>query len=135
MAERMYPFRQLRDAGARLSAGSDWWFTDENPWNDMEAGATSRDPGIADSIPMLPNHTLDVETLLRARTLGAAYQLQDETETGSIEVGKRADFVVIDRNILRIPAEKIHETHVLMTFFGGKQVAGPTEQGVADPVR
>ena len=135
MAERMYPFRQLRDAGARLSAGSDWWFTDENPWNDIEAGATSRDPGIADSIPMLPNHTLDVETLLRARTLGAAYQLQNEKETGSIEVGKRADFVVIDRNILRIPAEKIHETHVLVTFFDGKQVAGPMEQGVADPVR
>lgn len=130
-AGRMYPFRQLRDAGARMSAGSDWWFTDENPWNDIEAGATSRDPGAADSSPMLPGHTLDVKTLVTARTLGAAYQLQSERVTGSIAAGKRADFVVIDQDILRIPTGKIHETQVLMTFFDGKRVAGHIVNGKA----
>ena len=127
-AASMYPYRPLRDAGARLSAGSDWFYTDENPWNDIEAGVTSRDPGDPDSGPMLPGHALDVKSLLTARTLDGAYQMQNERETGSIEVGKRADFVVIDRDILRIPADRVHETRVLMTFFDGKRVAG---QGIA----
>jgi predicted amidohydrolase YtcJ len=72
---------------------------------------------------MLPGHALDVKSLLTARTLGGAYQMQNERETGSIEVGKRADFVVIDRDILKIPADRVHETRVLMTFFDGKRVA------------
>jgi predicted amidohydrolase YtcJ len=123
-AASMYPYRPLHDAGARLSAGSDWFYTDENPWNDIEAGVTSRDPGDPDSGPMLPGYALDVKSLLTARTLGGAYQVQNERETGSIEVGKRADFVVIDRDILKIPADSVHETRVLMTFFDGKRVAG-----------
>lgn len=85
---------------------------------------TSRDPGDPDSGPMLPGHALDVKSLLTARTLDGAYQMQNERETGSIEVGKRADFVVIDRDILKIPADSVHETRVLMTFFDGKRVAG-----------
>jgi predicted amidohydrolase YtcJ len=122
LAKRMYPFRQLGEAGARLSAGSDWFFTDENPWNDIEAGATSRDPGVADSVAMLPDHTIDVKTLLKARTIDAAYQMFDEKEIGSIEVGKDADLVVVNQNILDIPVDQIHRTKVLMTFFAGREV-------------
>jgi len=65
-----------------------------------------------------------VKSLLTARTLDGAYQMQNERETGSIEVGKRADFVVTDRDILKIPADRVHEARVLMTFFDGKRVAG-----------
>jgi predicted amidohydrolase YtcJ len=122
LAERMYPFRQLHEAGARLSAGSDWFFTDENPWNDIEAGATSRDPGVADSVPMLPDHTVDVRTLIAARTLDAAYQMFSEKETGSIEIGKDANLIVVNQNILEVPVDQIHQTKVLMTFFAGKQI-------------
>ena len=120
----MYPFRQLGEAGARLSAGSDWFFTDENPWTDIEAGATSRDPGVADSVPMLPDHTVDVKTLLKARTIDAAYQLFNEKETGSIEAGKDADLVVVNQNILDVPVDQIHRTKVLMTFFAGREIRG-----------
>jgi len=123
-AERMYPFRRLHEAGARLSAGSDWFFTDENPWNDIEAGVTSRDPGVRDSKPMLPDHTLDLTTLLAARTRDAAYQMFTDTETGSIEEGKQADLVVINQNILTSPADQIHRTKVLAAFFDGKQIVG-----------
>ena len=71
---------------------------------------------------MLPQHALDLKSLVTARTLGGAYQMQNERETGSIEVGKRADFVVNDQDILKIPPANIHETRVLMTFFGGKRL-------------
>jgi predicted amidohydrolase YtcJ len=124
LALRMYPFRQLRDAGAQLSAGSDWFFTDENPWNDIEAGTTSRDPGVVDQKPMLPASALDLKTLVRARTIGAAYQMFNEKITGSIEVGKQADLVVINQNIFAVPIERVHNTKVLMTFLAGRQLGG-----------
>jgi predicted amidohydrolase YtcJ len=122
IAERMYPFRDLRDAGAHIAGSSDWFFTDENPWHNIESGATSKDPGEASEEPMLPNQTLPVGFLLQARTINAAYQLRIEHERGSIEVGKKADFIVVDRNILTEPVDRIHDTKVLMTFFEGREV-------------
>jgi predicted amidohydrolase YtcJ len=121
IAERMYPYRDLRDAGAHVAGGSDWFFTDVNPWRNIESGATSKDPGEA-SEPMVPNQTLPVGFLLQARTIYAAYQLRAEHKTGSIEVGKKADFIVVDRNILTEPVDRIHDTKVLMTFFEGREV-------------
>ena len=122
VAMSMLPYRQIQRAGALLSAGSDWFFTDENPWHDIESGATSRDPGALDEPPMLPHQTMDVESLLRASTINAAYQMYSERERGSIEVGKQADLVVIDRNILKIPVDQVHNTQVLMTIFEGREL-------------
>ena len=123
LALPLFPYRQLQRAGAQLATGSDWFFTDENPWHDLESGATSRDPGAADEPPMLPDQTIDVDTLLRASTIGAAYQMYSEHQTGSIEVGKQADLVVLDQNILKVPVGDIHQTRVLMTFFEGRELA------------
>jgi predicted amidohydrolase YtcJ len=122
LAERMYPFRDLRDAGAHVAGSSDWFYTDGNPWHNIGSGATSKDPGEASEEPMLPNQTLPVGFLLQARTINAAYQLRAEHKTGSIEVGKKADFIVVDRNILTEPLDRIHDTKVLMTFFEGREV-------------
>jgi predicted amidohydrolase YtcJ len=71
---------------------------------------------------MLPNQTVDVESLLRASTINAAYQMYSEKQTGSIEVGKQADFAVVDRNILKVPVNDIHKTQVLMTIFEGREL-------------
>jgi predicted amidohydrolase YtcJ len=71
---------------------------------------------------MVPNQTLPVGFLLQARTINAAYQLRAEHKTGSIEVGRKADFIVVDRNILTEPVDRIHDTKVLMTFFEGREV-------------
>jgi predicted amidohydrolase YtcJ len=122
LAGRLMPYRALRDAGARLAAGSDWFYTEVNPWITMEAGLTSKDPGGSNTQAMLPNYTLDLPTLLRAHTTNAAYQMYRENETGAIEVGKRADFIVLDQNPMQIAAEKLHETKVLMTFLDGTMI-------------
>jgi predicted amidohydrolase YtcJ len=119
---RLMPYRPLKDAGARLAAGSDWFYTEENPWRAMQAGATSRDPGSAGGQPMIPNHALDLPTLLRARTADAAYQLYLERRTGTITVGKRADLIVVDRDPLRSPIEQLHQTAVDLTLLDGKVV-------------
>jgi predicted amidohydrolase YtcJ len=125
LAAQMLPYGRLHAAGARLAGGSDWFFTNENPWQDIEAGATSRDPGEATQKAMLPGHVIDQQALVDARTIGGAYQMFSESSSGSIEVGKSADLVVIDRNVLKIPAKEIHGTQVVMTFFEGRQIAGP----------
>lgn len=124
LAGRMFPYRAIHEAGVPLAAGSDWYYTEENPWIDIEAGITSREPGVASSVPMLPDSTLDLATLLRARTRGAAYQMYQERDTGSIEAGKRADLVVIDRDIIHGPLEAIHSTRVLLTILDGRPVYG-----------
>lgn len=122
LAGRLMPYRSLAQAGALLAAGSDWFYTDENPWVSMEAGATSKDPGGPNAQAMLPNHTLDIATLLQARTSGGAYQMYLEQQTGTIEVGKRADLVVLAQDPLEVPVERLHETVVEMTLVDGKMV-------------
>ena len=119
---RLMPYRALRDAGARLASGSDWFYTEENPWFAMEAGITSKDPGGANQQAMLPNYTLDFATLIAARTSGAAYQMYRENETGTLEVGKRGDVIVVDQDPFAIAPEELHKTHVLMTFLDGTMI-------------
>jgi predicted amidohydrolase YtcJ len=122
LAGRLMPYRGLRDAGARLAAGSDWFYTEENPWFAMESGITSMDPGGANKQAMLPNYTLDFATLIAARTSGAAYQMYRENETGSIEAGKRGDMIVVSQDPFVIAAQELHKTRVLMTFLDGAMI-------------
>jgi hypothetical protein len=122
LAGRLMPYRSLRDAGARLASGSDWFYTEENPWITLEAGITSKDPAGSNKQAMLANNTLDFATLLAARTSGAAYQMYRETETGTLEVGKRGDFIVVDRDPFGLAPEELHKTRVLMTFLDGTLV-------------
>ena len=122
LAGRLLPYRALRDAGARLASGSDWFYTEENPWFTMEAGITSKDPGGTNKQAMLPNYTLDFVTLIAARTTGAAYQMYRENETGTIEIGKRGDLIVVNQDPFAIAPEELHETNVLMTFLDGTMI-------------
>ncbi len=119
---RLMPYRPLKDAGARLAAGSDWFYTEENPWRAMQSGATSKDPGNGTGQPMIANHAVDLPTLLRARTANAAYQLYLERQTGTVTVGKRADLIVVDRDPLRTPIEQLHQTLVDLTLLDGQVV-------------
>lgn len=119
---RLMPYRPLKDAGARLAAGSDWFYTEENPWRAMQSGATSKDPGNGTGQPMIANHAVDLPTLLRARTANAAYQLYLERQTGTVTVGKRADLIVVDRDPLRAPIEQLHQTLVDLTLLDGQVV-------------
>ena len=60
--------------------------------------------------------------VLRAATINAAYELHEDDATGSLEIGKFADLVVLDRNPLKVPAEEIAKTKVLETVVGGQVV-------------
>ena len=70
----------------------------------------------------MPEQKITVEEALRAYTIGSAYAEFAEAEKGSLERGKLADFVLLDRDLTRIPVETIRDARVMMTVVGGQVV-------------
>jgi hypothetical protein len=108
---QLLPLGQLHDAGARVTLSSDW---DVNPLSPL---------GIMQNALSLGERSLpSLETAVRAYTLDAAYSLRQEQDTGSLEVGKQADLVVLDRDIFQLPVKQLGKTKVLWTLLGGEEV-------------
>ncbi|MDD1632538.1 MAG: amidohydrolase family protein, partial [Methylococcaceae bacterium] len=120
--ERMYPIGSVARAGAPLAAGSDWPVTSMDPLAAMQVAITRSDPRKAGGAQLGPDERVDLDTILAAYTIGGAQLLHQEAETGSIEVGKSADLVVLDRNLFAIPPAEIAQARVLLTLFEGKLV-------------
>ena len=120
-----YPTKTAKQAGAVLVAGSDApvLTKDPQPFVNMEFGVTRARHGLR---PMSPQQRLDIRDLIDAYTINGAHALNRASEIGSIEVGKSADFVVVDQNILALAdeghPEKIGDTKVIETWFMGKKV-------------
>jgi hypothetical protein len=117
------PLKTIIDAGAVVSYGSDWDNIPEpDPWFALEGMITRQYPGKPEYGQLNPDERVDVETAIQIFTRNGAMALEKEDETGTIEPGKSADFIVINQNILEIPVEKIHKTKVLRTVLQGKTV-------------
>ncbi|MDH5243873.1 MAG: amidohydrolase [Chloroflexota bacterium] len=114
-----YPFRSLLDAGAVLAMGSDWSVSTPDPLLEMEL-AVERvwDGNRGGREPLLPDERIDLVDALAAFTAGSAY-VNHLDETGTLEVGKLADLVVLDRDLFDRGAGAIGETRVDGTFVGG----------------
>ncbi|KAI9022611.1 amidohydrolase 3 [Hyaloraphidium curvatum] len=121
VVERLYPFRELRDAGAQIMAGSDWpaGVTSMNPWSGLGTMVTRAKAGdVEGTTRMQGAQTLSVEEALQAFTAASARGLG----AGTLEVGKWADIAVLDRDIFAVPAHEVAGTKAVMTFFEGKLV-------------
>jgi predicted amidohydrolase YtcJ len=121
-AKTTYAFRSLRDAGARLAFGSDWFVAPPAPIEGIYAAVTRRT--LDDKHPggWVPEQKISVEDALRAYTTGGAYASFEEKEKGSLAPGKLADVVIIDRDLTRIPPEAIREARIMYTIVGGRVV-------------
>jgi predicted amidohydrolase YtcJ len=123
-ARHYWPMRSLLATGAPLAAGSDWpsVVPSMDPWTGIQAMVTRRDPTQASQGALWPEEAIGLADALRIYTLGGAAALRREAETGSIVVGKSADFVVLEHNLFKAPASQIRATEVSMTFFRGRMV-------------
>ena len=125
----LYPIASVVRTGAVVSAGSDWPVSSLAPLEAIEVGITHRDPGDTVSAPWNPAERVDLPTMIALYTINASWAHHLERETGSIETGKLADLVVLDRNLFEVPAGRIHEVKVVRTLLEGRTVfprgAGP----------
>jgi predicted amidohydrolase YtcJ len=118
-----YPFRSLQRAGARLVGGSDWSVSTPNVLHEVEVAVNRVLPesrGVEP--PFLPDERLDLETALRAFTIGAAWANGRDEQTGTLEPGKLADLVVLDRDVFDRGAGEIGDARVLLTLSEGVAV-------------
>lgn len=128
---RLYSIRSFEEAGARIVAGSDWPVSTPNPFLAIEVGITRRDPADPSGPVWNPGQRVSLDTLLAAYTIQGATVNHREDETGSLEVGKAADFVILDRNLFEVSPDQIGETRVLATFVDGVQVYASSADAAA----
>lgn len=117
-----YAWRQLRDSGARLALGSDFPVEQVDPRLGLSAAVTRADAGGQPVGGWYPNEKLTAYEALRGFTLDAAHAGFAETETGSLQAGKRADFVVLDGDPLAVPGAGLRTLRVLATYVDGRPV-------------
>jgi hypothetical protein len=122
-ARWMYPIKSVLDTGARVAFGSDWSVSTANPFPQIETAIT-RKSATEDSAVLNPEQRIDLVAALAAFTINAAFVNRLDEQTGSIEVGKLADLIVLDQNLFEIAPEDISETKSLLTMFEGKVVHG-----------
>ena len=122
-AQLQFPFGDLQASGAMLAAGSDWPVSSGDPMLGIHVAVNRLLPGAA------PRNTdgrqkLTLSDAIAAYTIGSAWVCHREDTTGSIEVGKFADLVVLDRNPFALDPSDIASARVVHTYVGGQRVYG-----------
>lgn len=115
-----YAFKSLMDAGATVAFGSDWFVAPASPMEGIYAAVTRRT--IDDKTPdgWIPEQKVTVEQALKAYTFNAAYATFEDNIKGSLEPGKLADYVILEKDITKIDPVEIRSVKILKTIVGGK---------------
>ncbi len=117
-----YPFRSFLDAGARMCFGTDWPVAPLDPILGLDAAVNRRTLDGKNPDGWFPEQKITVAEAIRAYTLENAFAAYAEAKTGSITVGKYADLVLLDKDLLKINPKEIPGTKVEVTVLGGKVV-------------
>ncbi|RST71529.1 amidohydrolase [Siminovitchia acidinfaciens] len=122
-AARQYPMQSLIDAGIIAASASDYPVTmNFHPLNGIQLGVTRTEIGKSDEhLINNPAERTTLANMIESFTINGAYSLKLEQLTGSIEQGKKADLIVLDRNLFEIPEGEISQTKVQLTLFEGKE--------------
>jgi hypothetical protein len=127
--ERLMPLAEAHDNGICVHGGSDYYVSQMDPLASIAQAVTGKAvpyyrnlPYDPESQPIMPGRRPDLDTMLRAYTINGAFAYGVEDLTGSIEVGKRADLIVLEHDLFEIPPEHIYGTAVLQTMLNGEVV-------------
>ena len=119
--ERLMRLGTMERMGIRIVLSQDFPSLNMNPFLHLHAAVTRSLVGDSESLGP-DSEKLTVPQAIRAYTLDAAYMVRSQDYAGSLETGKRADFIVLDRNLLEIPEDDIADTKVLKTVVDGRTV-------------
>jgi len=109
-----YPYKSLIDAGVLIASGSDCPVEEPDVFMGLHALVTRNG--------LVPEECISIKEALKTYTINGAYAAFEEDVKGSIEVGKLADFVILDKNPMEVPKDKIKDIQVLKTIIRGKNV-------------
>ncbi|MEM0910283.1 MAG: amidohydrolase family protein [Pseudomonadota bacterium] len=123
-----YAWQTFLQQGSRIAFGSDFPVELANPFHGLHAAVTRQDSNMLPTGGWIAEESISIEQAFRAFTLDAAYAAFQEDIIGTLAVGKKADFIVIDRDIFNIPPTEIRSTQVLQTWVNG-QLVYMAEQG------
>ena len=122
----LYPAGSLHAAGAMIVGGSDWDVSSYNPFRAFQTAVTRT--GGKGQKPLNIDERIPLTTAVDAYTINAAFAMKQDATTGSLEVGKRADLVVLDRDIFSVDPYTIADTIVIATYLDGRLVyTAPSE--------
>lgn len=124
-AERLktaYAYKELLEQNGLIANGSDFPVESINPLYGFYAAVARKDAASFPKGGFQVENALTREQALRGMTIWAAYSNFEEAEKGSIEAGKLADFVILEKDILKVPIRESRDTKVLATYLGGKKV-------------
>jgi predicted amidohydrolase YtcJ len=119
-ASRAWVWRSIQAKGGALAFGSDWPVVTLNPWPGVQTALTRQTSEGNPPGGFIPQQRLNVEDTIRGYTLGAAFAGRREKTEGSLEPGKLADFILLDRDLFKIEPSEIGKTEVLITVVAGK---------------
>lgn len=122
VARTMYPFASIHAAGGKLAFGSDWSVSTPAPLEQLSTAVNRCDPRRNTAEPLFAEERLDLETAIAAHTINAAYVGFIDQHTGSIEPGKLADLVLLDRDLFAAASDDIAGAQTLMTLSEGDVV-------------
>lgn len=117
---RMYPIGSVRRAGGRVVGGSDWSVSTVNPLPAMQVAMTRQDPDGVRNEVLNEAERVDLPTMIAAYTIDGAWLMHHETDTGSIETGKGADIVVLERDLFKVAPREIGRVRVDLTMLDGE---------------
>jgi predicted amidohydrolase YtcJ len=117
---RMYPIASVQRAGGRIVGGSDWSVSTVNPLPAIQVAMTRQDPDGVRTEVLNEAERVDLPTMIAAYTIDGAWLMHHETDTGSIETGKAADIVVLEKDLFKVAPREIGGVRVDLTMLDGQ---------------
>jgi predicted amidohydrolase YtcJ len=119
---RMYPLASVQRAGGRIVGGSDWSVSTVNPLPAIQVAVTRQDPDGVRTEILNEAERVDLPTMIAAYTIDGAWLMHHDTDTGSIETGKAADIVVLEKDLFKVAPREIGKVRVDLTMLDGEAI-------------